>query len=319
MSPRTASEMNDLISRALCEVLDSVIAPRMREIVIDDALALSHEAELPTDPDLLVSFIRGSLRDALLQAVGEESVDAITVDLERIVALAAAPPSVRPPFERGLPVNGPPSCRRRRTPSSRPRMPAAHTARSTPPPHARAPTPRATFRTAPTPRFPTEQLPPRSEPSVPPISSGRYPMGAARAIAMAGVNSSRPPDTLALQPVVVVASLRSNLAQRLARSLSSRVEIVTIQSIFELVAELRHDDLGRVALLIDCDAPAVRPIAVAALADDLPASVQVVLWGATPALKASLIAVSPRCQTWIGIDVDSDVDDVAGRCAMLVG
>ena len=136
---------------------------------------------------------------------------------------------------------------------------------------------------------------------------------------MAGVPSSRPPHCCALNPVVIVASLRSNLAQRLARSLSSRVEIVTIQNLFELVHELGAEELGRVALLIDCDAPAVKPRAVAALADEFPASVQVVLWGATPALKASLISISPRCQTWIGIDLNSDVDDIAGRCAMLVG
>jgi hypothetical protein len=72
-------------------------------------------------------------------------------------------------------------------------------------------------------------------------------------------------------------------------------------------------------VLIDCRAPSVRPVAVAALAEDLPPNVHVVLWGASAELQDRLNAMSPRCQTWISIAPDTDLDVVAGRCSMLAG
>jgi len=318
MSSRTASENQGLISRALFEVLDSIVAPRVREIVLDDALANANEAQLPTDPERLHNFVHGALRQALIQAVGEASVDAVAIDLERIVDMAAGPTRKRSTMEspavsderRGRP--------RRRTPSSRPRFQAVTPTRNTPLPHPRSSAPRPVCRSAPTPRFPASFAPARNEPSVPPISSGPYPRGAAAALSMAGVRSSFPPNEPGSSPLIIVASARPQLSHRLAKSLSSSVELVTIHSVFDLVRELSEDSGGRVVLLLDCEAPSIRPIAVAALAEDLPSKVQVVLWGTSPEQRARLVSVSPRCQTWIGVDLDTDVDDIAGRCAMLV-
>jgi len=75
---------------------------------------------------------------------------------------------------------------------------------------------------------------------------------------------------------------------------------------------------GRTVLLLDCRSPSVRPVSVAALAEELPPTLRVVLWGASPELRSRLLSVSPRCQSWIGIAQDTSLEDLAGRCAILV-
>lgn len=135
---------------------------------------------------------------------------------------------------------------------------------------------------------------------------------------MAGVRSSYPPQGITIHPLVAVASHKQDLARRLAKSLEAYVDIITVNSVIEVVREVGSEQSCRVVLLLDCQAPSVRPQAIAALAEDLPSNVQVVLWGATPELRATLVAISPRCQTWIGIDLHTDVEDLAGRCAILV-
>jgi hypothetical protein len=314
MPPRTRSETRDLVSCALCEVIDSIVTPRVRDGILSHALARSAADRLPTDPEQLQDFVSGPLRDALIQAIGLEPVEAVTDDLQRIIGLLVDPGQTRRTLE--SPAVVPDEPRRRRT-SSRPRMPAVSTARTAPAPHPRTATPRPSFRTAPTPRYPASLAPAPPATSAPPISSGRFPRGAAAALSMAGTRSTNPPADVTC-PVVIVASQREDLARRLSRSLSGNVDLIVVRGILDLVREIGADTGGRAVLLLDCRSPSVRPVSVAALAEELPPTLRVVLWGASPELRSRLLSVSPRCHSWIGIAQDTSLEDLAGRCAILV-
>ncbi len=313
MPPRTRSETRDLVSCALCEVIDSVVTPRVRDGILSHALACAATDRLPTDPEQLQGFVNGPLRDALVQAIGRDPVEAVTGDIHRIIGLLVDPEHTRRTLE--TPAVLPDEPRRRRT-SSRPRVPAV-SARTAPSPHVRAVPPRPNFRTAPTPRYPASLVPAAAAPSAPPISSGRFPRGAAAALSMAGTRTSHPPAGTAC-PVVLVASQREDLARRLSRSLSGNVDLIVVRGILDLVKEVGADAGGRTVLLLDCRSPSVRPVSVAALAEELPPTLRVVLWGASPELRSRLLSVSPRCQSWIGIAQDTSLEDLAGRCAILV-
>jgi hypothetical protein len=132
---------------------------------------------------------------------------------------------------------------------------------------------------------------------------------------MVGTRSTNPPVG---NPVVIVASQREDLAGRLSRSLSGNVDLIVVRGMLDLVREVVADGGGRAVLLLDCRNPSVRPVSVAALAEELPATLRVVLWGASPELRSRLLSVSPRCQSWIGIAQDASLEDLAGRCAILV-
>lgn len=310
MPPRTHSETRNLVACALCEIIDSVVTPRVRDGILAQALEGFRAEQLPTDPNRLQDFVTGPLREALARTIGPEPVEAMVSDLQRVIdMLLGSTPSLEQRQQPSAFVHDAPH----RRSSSRPRMPAVSSSqRSTPIPHHHSTPPRASFRTAPTPRYPS-WFPPAAKP----ISSGRFPRGAAAALSMAGTYSSKPPAESS-QPIVFVASHRQDLARSLSLSLASHVQIVILRNMLELVREFGIAPEGRCVLLIDCQNPSLKPMSVAALADDLPDSLQVVLWGITPELRTRLAAISPRCRTWIGIDRETPVDELAGRCTVLV-
>jgi hypothetical protein len=65
--------------------------------------------------------------------------------------------------------------------------------------------------------------------------------------------------------------------------------------------------------------PALRPLALAALADHLNAPTQVLLWGVQPHLHARMRNVSVATEKWFVYGADATTNELVARCAKIVG
>lgn len=112
------------IPHALLETLDSVVAPSVRDALLQAALAECEESELPDEPERLRDFTHGPLRRALVQGLGEELAETLTEEISRMLDLAApsSAPARRSSRSSGKlrAVTTPP---RRSAPPPRPRTP----------------------------------------------------------------------------------------------------------------------------------------------------------------------------------------------------
>jgi len=147
----------------------------------------------------------------------------------------------------------------------------------------------------------------------PPSSKG-YPRGVARVLGVVGAGSDSNPPRL---PRILVASRDPAMVRRLAAWLDPRIAVLRVRSALDLIHDLDDAAGVRSVVVVDCQEPSVRPIALAALSDDLPPTVQVVLWGATPELHARVLGISENAEGWYLLDEQSGVEAVAERCAEL--
>lgn len=142
------------IPRAVLETLDSVVAPSVRDALLQVALQGYPEQELPREVDRLRDFANGPLRRALVQGLGAELAETLTEEIGRLLEVAApssgsprrasrssgklravtTPPRRSSPPPRSLtPPDGSP----RRSPSPRPATLRSLAARGlTPPPYS---------------------------------------------------------------------------------------------------------------------------------------------------------------------------------------
>jgi hypothetical protein len=334
-------------ARLIKETLDSVVAPAVRDALVAAALEESAYAEVPTDPEEFRRFVRGPLREALVNGLGPELGASIIDELERMAQLTEPSSSIKPARRASRSgahrSSSPPP--RRNTPTHRRSVPAK-TKGTLPtgltPPEMDSP---ASSKPRPEPVDPAAQTLPPPSPhdrrtplaarglTPPPFSapssgtqsrpgsgwgSDEYPAGAAGTIGMPGAG----PDSAALakgRPYVLIATSDTTLVRRLTPWLDATAELVLLSSVRELVKDL--DALGdaRIAVLIDCRKPSIRPTAVAALADDFPPNVTVVLWGASPEQERGVLAVSSAVNNWIVMHGDTRPKELAKRCADLVG
>ena len=116
---------------------------------------------------------------------------------------------------------------------------------------------------------------------------------------------------------VFVASQSQSFVHGLAHFLEP--ETIRIDDVMDLLHALNESRGYRTVIVLDCKRPSVRPVALAALAEELPANVQVVLWGAGSALRYQLAHLSPSASTWLNCSEDDDLQAVALRCEALVG
>jgi hypothetical protein len=329
--------------RLIKETLDSVVAPAVRDALIATALEAASCREVPADPEQFRSFVDGPLRTALMQGLGQEMAESIVEELQRMAQLTDNPPSttkslrrtnradgqraVSPAPRRNPPHGRQPAQRRATTP--KPSKGGTLPTGITPPPSDQVdPTattmpPPSPARRAPPPRGltppPFDATPASSAQSRPRSGwgSAEYPAGAARTIGLRGAS----PDSKIIpgRPYVLVASADSALLRRLTPWLDATAELVPLSGIRELVKDLDALAEGRVVLLVDCRRPSIRPTAVAALADELPSNVRVMLWGASAEQERGVLAVSPTVSRWIVLHGETRPKELAARCADLVG
>ena len=332
-----------LMSEAVREALDSVVAPGLRDAILGAALAETDGHEIPVDVSGFRAFVRGPLRRAVALAVGEALTGPLMDELERIGC--SIPPTGRPP---------PPERRSRGV--SRSRRPSGPHRSLSPPRFASAPSRRRTSSPVPavlqsTPPFSSatsSELPPPgspeadalveatrdigslaelpdlhdytarvSEPSGPldeslspmrsPFDSGELPF----VLEPRGVPDGAPEEGLG---VVVVATRDQRLLRTLKEWLRDRARVVRVSNILDLM----HHVAGRDPLLvIDCNRPSVRPVAVAALAEELPTSTRVILWSPSEDDEQAVSMISPVTASWERCELRAAAS-LAQRCAELV-
>ena len=331
-----------LTSAALLETLDSVVSPAVRDAILRSALAVMAEPVVPSDGPAFCEFVRGPLRRALAANLGEAMAETLVADLERLGS--SIPPGVQPSGPR-------PPTRRRSTPRPSGGIPGRATRSLTPPAHrsrhsslapqrrspsgsGRRPTPRPQLRSSelPPPSCPeaescagaTRHIDPlpalpdlhahldehfAGPPSSGPISgpAARSPFGSAEYPA-AEETSGEGPTT------VVVATRDRRLLRTLTEWLVDRARVVNVSNVLDLV---QHASQPGVLVVVDCNRPAVRPAAVAALAEELSTQNQVVLWGPSVDDEDSVRALSAVTDRWIRCHSVAAVS-LARRCVELV-
>lgn len=297
------------------ETLDTVMAPAVRDAVLGMAFQRAGVYDVPTDPDAFRDFVQGSLRVALVEAIGRELGDSVVEELGRLVAIAGGMPSSQPPSSGSRKTAE--RSNRLRTPrpissqTSSDHMPAA-LPRSESFPLARISTPAEAADRA------------RTQPSMrhdeairlgaPPPSSAPYPVGTADVLAVRGARTA---SGRAL-PFVLVATQDTRLVQQLSAWLDPRAAVVRVRSLIHLLRDLEDAAGSPIVIILDCRQPSVRPPSLAALAEELPRGVQVVMWGATPEMEHHMVMVSELARNWFVCSAHADPKDVAERCAELI-
>jgi hypothetical protein len=306
------------LARAMRETLDAVVTPVVREALIHDALILAGLPVLPMRRDAMRTFAGEHLRAVVARALGAEMAASITDEiLFTIGRSSAAPPSThRAQSHRAAP----------RAPASRrPHTPAPATRRTPVVQSSRAPVP-ASFRRTATPlvtafeRSPTEPPPPW------PAGTGSHIRGgverdlsrALRDTDPAGDPSHhlrslhRPPSL----PFVFVATLDGSLFDALTRACDGRARLSLVRTPAELVKRLEGLE-GRPSLVIlDGEAPSIRPAALAILLEDAP-EVRVVFCRADRSAGEFVRQVSPSTRDW-SVYAEPSIERVAAECIRLV-
>jgi hypothetical protein len=96
--------------------------------------------------------------------------------------------------------------------------------------------------------------------------------------------------------------------------LDGRARVVNVSNVLDLV---QHAAEPHALVVLDCNRPAVRPVAVAALAEELPARTRVMLWGPSVDDEDAIRTLSAATDRWIRCDSAAPAS-LAKRCVELV-
>ncbi|HVJ15137.1 MAG TPA: hypothetical protein VM686_06835 [Polyangiaceae bacterium] len=291
----------DYISKALRETLDSVVSPEVRDRILRAALDAESLRDLPTSPRRFRRFLHGSLTDIVRDALGPELAEPVLTELSAIAAIAerdhvARTGSFPPDFADSVsrPVSGivprrdvdPDDCKT--DPYLGGQLEAL-----------------------------LQELKRHDYGDEPP-SSRDYPLGTANALGVIGTASVERGGSNHL-PLVLVATADLDLLRSFAAWLDPRASVQRVPNLLAMIGELREAGGRRVVLVIDARSPSVKPLALAALADDLPATTRVVLWGMTGENYAKMLRLSPVVSRWLLCGIDCPTSEIVAQCVRLVG
>jgi len=307
--------------RIVHETLDSLTAPDVRDELIQNALRMATPSELPNDAQGYARFVRGPLYAVMLHKLGAELTDSISAELEHVLRISSAPSAPEDPscIEVILPKLAALPVRRAPDVEAFTAPPSSHVPPSSSPgarPQlAGAPIAALNLNKVPSSNYRepvTEAYPDSAEClSSERPSSQDYERGVSNALGMA----ARAPVEAA--PRVFVASQSQTFVHGLAHFLEPQA--IQVDDVMELLKALGEAPEARSVIVLDCRRPSIRPIALAALADELPPNVQVVLWGASKGLRYQLARLSPSASSWLNCSEDDDLQSVALCCESLVG
>ncbi len=333
------------IANALRETLDSVVTPSVRDTIVARALALAKREELPTEPRELEEFLHGAMHESLVKALGPELGLSVSTELERIAAVATrpagatrpTPPAAEPaprkeldtvrPGARGK-VAAVPTSARRKTRSTLPSpemvppagVKEADQRRTEKERRAIAPTEPAGRRVqAPPPARPPsgardESIHAKGAPL--PVSAD-YPRGVAKALGVIGTASVDPRPSR--RPTVLLASTDPELLRLFTAWLDMRATVEQATGATGLMLRLAEVGGPRAVIVLDGKNPGIRPLTLAALADELPAGTAVILWGVQPHLHARMCTISALAEKWLVYAGDATSTEVVAQCAKIVG
>jgi hypothetical protein len=316
------------LTSAVRETLDSVVTPSVRNAILDRALRAARCAQIPTDRRELDAFVQGPLHDTLVSSLGQQLGASVSAELERVVAAEerkeTPPPrskadTIRPGRAASKPKMSAVGRPARSTMPSRDHAPGSATERMR---RGMAPTLPATERVVPprrssSPRIPgaprTGTLPTRA-PSLP--TSADYPRGTAEALGVYGTRSITPQAII--RPVVLVASADPDLVHCFQAWLELRATVEQVTGATALLARLPTVET-RAVVVLDGKHPSIRPLTLAALADEFPRGVDVVLWGVQMHVHARMCGISAMTERWLVCGLSSTADEVVAECAKILG
>jgi hypothetical protein len=319
------------IASAVKETLDSVVSPSVRDRILARALSACHITQVPNDADELGEFVAGPLHDSLVQSLGPELGVSVTTEIERVVSLAA-PHAVRPAREESRPPARKPSAKFGAVGSRRPSRSTMPSRDFLPPGSAVSKDKswaeneaRGISPTMPAARAAKEdeivgesrgRASRRTGPGQQPVSAD-FPVGTATALGVIGTASVEP--TSGGRPLVYVASTDPELLRVFRAWLDLRAKVEAVSSMRDLVVRLVANEAARVVVVLDGRNPALRPLALAALAEEMSPSTQVLLWGVPPHLHAKMRNVSVATEKWLVYGADATTNELVARCAKIVG
>jgi hypothetical protein len=321
------------IVSAVRETLDSVVTPSVRDTILARALAAASRTELPTEARELDDFLHGALQDTLVKALGPELGLSVSSELERITASARGTPAphpavreqhdtVRPGARRSISL---PNQRKPRSTLPSPEMKQDSSPRASEPRRSEK-TRRAVAPTIPAGRRVQAPAPSPSrvarEQSIhaqgaPLPMSADYPRGVAKALGVIGTASVDPGSTG--RPLVLLASTDPELVRLFTAWLDLRAQVEETSGAKQLVMRLADLDGKRAVVVLDGKHPGVRPLTLAALADELPAGTTVILWGVQPHLHARMCTISALAEKWTVYGGDATSNEVVAECAKIFG
>ncbi len=289
----------DYISKALRETLDSVMSPEVRERILRAALDADRLPALPTSPWRFRQFVEGALAEAVHAACGSELAETILLELSGIVAVAerdhvARTGSFPPDFDFG--ANRPLSSINLRYQED------LDDGKTDPYMDGQL-------------ELLLDELRYPDLDDEPP-SSRDYPLGTANAL---GVIGTAAVERGARLPLVLVATADIDLLRSFSAWLDPRASVQRVPNLMSMIGALREAGGRRVVLVIDARSPSVKPLAMAALADDLPPTARVVLWGMSGENYAKMMRLSPAVSHWLLCGVDCPTSEVVAQCVRLVG
>ncbi len=332
---RMAKNPGDNLTNAVRETLDSVVSPSVRNEILDRALRAAHRPKLPSDREELGDFVQGPLHDTLVSSLGQELGASVASELERILAMAERT-STREPVP-----NKAPTVRPKRA-STRPRMQAVQrkASRSTlPSPEALppgstaardrnwadkerrgiAPTLPATKRVVPGQKSapPMHERKSDTEPTRQPRlpASTDYPLGTARALGVIGTLSTDP--VRGHRPTVFVASSDAELVRCFKAWLDLRASVEPVAGAAPLLAALAASG-DRTVVVLDGKNPAIRPLTLAALAEELPETTSVLLWGVAQHVVVRMCAISSIVERWLVYAGHTTADEMVAHCVKML-
>jgi hypothetical protein len=319
------------IASAVKETLDSVVSPSVRDTILGRALAAGHLTHVPNDAPTLEEFVAGPLHDSLVQSLGPELGVSVTHEIERVVALAAPhvvevsraesrPPGRKPSTK--LAAQGPSRRPSRSTMPSREAFPpGSAVSRDKRWAEAEA---RGISPTVPAGRAAQDDeivgegrgRPSRGTGAGQPVSAD-FPLGTATALGVIGTASVEPSS--GGRPLVYVASADRELLRVFQAWLDMRAQVEAVASMRDLVVRLVANEQSRIVIVLDGKHPAIRPLALAAFAEEMSATTQVLLWGVPPHLHAKMRNVSVATEKWLVYGADATTNELVARCAKIVG
>jgi hypothetical protein len=159
-----------------------------------------------------------------------------------------------------------------------------------------------------------ETMPAVPAPSLP--TSADYPRGTARMLGVIGTRSVTPKESV--RPVVFLASTDPELVRSFQAWLELRASVEPVTGASQLLARLPHVGT-RAVIVLDGKNPGIRPLTLAALAEEFPAGVDVVLWGVPMHVHARMCGIAAVTEGWLVCGGSSSADDVVAECAKLLG
>ncbi|HEX6278304.1 MAG TPA: hypothetical protein VFZ53_34900 [Polyangiaceae bacterium] len=306
-----------------------MVSPSVRDAILARALAAGRVQQVPNDAEALGDFVQGPLHDSLVHSLGPELGVSVTNELERIIAIAAPhaaakerePRPVEPVRKPSTKLNAVGASRRpsRSTMPSRDFLsPGSAVAKDAQWAEGEL---RAISPTVPAGRTRQGEI----------VGEGRgarrgglgqpvsadFPAGTASALGVIGTASVEP--SADGRPLVLVASTDAELLRVFNVWLAQRAHVEPVSGVRDLVVRVGGGGAPRVVVVLDGKNPSIRPLALAALAEELGDTFHVLLWGVAQHVHAKMRNVSAATEKWLVYGIEASPNDLAARCIKIVG